>query len=119
LAAVKDLQQAFDISHTPRPGGAGARGAAAGSDENPVPGAPLWPQGARSVLVVALAHPADKPELDWWFGHHDPPGNRILAGIVGRLCQWLPANGEIRAVHLPYQIAKGGTYLKDAAVLAG
>lgn len=119
LAAVTDLQQAFDISHAPRPGGAGAGGGAAGSDEHPAPGAPLWPQGARSVLVVALAHPADKPELDWWFGHRDPPGNRILAGIVGRLCQWLAASGEIRTVHLPYQIAKGGTYLKDAAVLAG
>jgi epoxyqueuosine reductase len=119
LAAVSDPQQAFDISPAPRPGGAGAGGAAAGSDESPAAAPPRWPEGARSVLVVALAHPDDKPELDWWFGHRDPPGNRILAGIVGRLCEWLAASGEIRTVHLPYQIEKGGIYLKDAGVLAG
>jgi epoxyqueuosine reductase len=71
------------------------------------------------VLVVALAHPADKPELDGWFGRRDPTGNRILAGIVGRLCDWLAASGEIRAVHLPHHLEKRCTCLKDAAVLAG
>jgi epoxyqueuosine reductase len=119
LAAVTDLQQAPSFTLAPRPVGAGAGGGGAGSDWNPTPETPLWPQGARSVLVVALAHPAEKPELDWWFGRRDPPGNRILAGIVGRLCDWLAAGGEIRAVHLPYHLEKGGTYLKDAAVLAG
>jgi epoxyqueuosine reductase len=70
-------------------------------------------------MVVALEHPAERPELDWWFGRTDPPGNRVLAGIVQGLCDWIPGELGFRAVHLPYHVERGGAYLKDAAVLAG
>ena len=25
-----------------------------------------WPSAARTALVIAIAHPETKPELDWW-----------------------------------------------------
>jgi epoxyqueuosine reductase len=78
-----------------------------------------WPEGAESIVVVALAHPRDSPEMDWWFGKTDPPGNRILAGIVQSLCDWIPVHLGFRTTHLPYHVDRGGAYLKDAAVLAG
>ena len=78
-----------------------------------------WPEGAKSIVVVALAHPPDKPEMDWWFGRSDPPGNRRLAGIVQGLCDWIPARFGFSVAHLPYHVDRGGAYLKDAAVLAG
>lgn len=78
-----------------------------------------WPKDARSIVVVALSHPPDRPQLDWWFGRDDPPGNRILAGIVRGLCEWATATLGLSATHLPYHVERGGTYLKDAAVLAG
>jgi len=78
-----------------------------------------WPEGARSVLVVAVAHPPGRPEMDWWFGRNDPPGNRILACIVQELCDWIPGRFGWRVTHHPYHVERGGVYLKDAAVLAG
>lgn len=78
-----------------------------------------WPEGARSVVVVALAHPPGRPEMDWWFGRSDPPGNRLLAGIVQGLCEWVSTHLGCRATHLPYHVERGGTYLKDVAVHAG
>ena len=78
-----------------------------------------WPEGARSLLVVAVAHPPERPELDWWFGRIDPPGNRVLARIVQGLCDWAVSNLGLRTIHLPYHVERGGIYLKDAAVLAG
>jgi epoxyqueuosine reductase len=74
---------------------------------------------ARSVLVVAVAHPPERPELDWWFGRNDPPGNKLLARIVEGLCDWAGREFGFCAVHLPYHVERGGIYLKDAAVLAG
>jgi len=74
---------------------------------------------ARSVLVVAVAHPPQRPELDWWFGRSDPPGNKLLSRIVQGLCDWAGREFGFCAVHLPYHVERGGIYLKDAAVLAG
>ena len=78
-----------------------------------------WPDGARTVLVVGVHHPEHAPELDWWFGQRDPPGNRLLIRIVKSLCAWIENQFKIGTVHLPYRIERGGIYLKDAAVLAG
>ncbi len=36
-----------------------------------------WPSDAVSVVVIGVAHNADKPELDWWDGK-GTLGNRIL-----------------------------------------
>jgi len=83
------------------------------------PGRVAWPEGANSLLVIAVDHPADRPEMDWWFGRSDPPGNRILADIVQRLCDWIPEAFGVQTFHLPYHVERGGTYLKDAAVVAG
>ncbi len=71
------------------------------------------------MLVIAVEHPGDKPEMDWWFGSSDPPGNRVLASVIKKLCTWISATYDIGTFHLPYHVEKGGTYLKDAAVLAG
>ncbi|HKJ34370.1 MAG TPA: hypothetical protein VKA34_21275, partial [Balneolales bacterium] len=27
-----------------------------------------WPANAKSALVIAVFHPKEKPELDWWTG---------------------------------------------------
>ena len=83
------------------------------------PGEVVWPERARSVLVIAVGHPADRPEMDWWFGRADPPGNRILADIVRRLCDWVLQAYGMRTFHLPYHVEIGGIFLKDAAVAAG
>ncbi len=83
------------------------------------PGEVEWPSNAETVLVIAVEHPADKPEMDWWFGRVDPPGNRVLAKTVKALCPWITETYGIDTFHLPYHVEKGGIYLKDAAVMAG
>jgi epoxyqueuosine reductase len=119
FALIEDLKSAPSFTFAPQMPGAGE---GVGTRENALglkPGQVAWPEGARSLLVIAVEHPEAKPEMDWWFGRVDPPGNRILARVVTQLGEWIEANYPIRTVHLPYHIEKGGTYLKDAAVLAG
>ncbi|MDJ0811325.1 MAG: epoxyqueuosine reductase [Desulfobacterales bacterium] len=83
------------------------------------PGEVKWPAEAKSILTVAVAHPEDRPELDWWYGQISPSGNKLLIRAVKALCDWIPANFAIDVFHFPYFIEHGGIYLKDAAVLAG
>ncbi len=84
------------------------------------PGEIIWPEKGKSILVVALSHPADKPELDWWHGNRTPPGNQLLAQVVDQASEWVKANyPEVDLFPLPYHVEKGGVFLKDAAVLAG
>jgi epoxyqueuosine reductase len=78
-----------------------------------------WPEGAKTVLVIGVHHPVQRPELDWWFGSADPPGNRILSKIISNLCSWITERYQTGVFHLPYRIERGGIYLKDAAVLSG
>jgi epoxyqueuosine reductase len=89
------------------------------TDSGLKPGEVAWPDNARSMVVIAVLHPEDEPEMDWWFGRKDPPGNRVLAKICRDLCPWIEERFGIHTVHLPYHVEKGGTYLKDAAVMAG
>lgn len=77
-----------------------------------------WPDPAKSVLVVGLSHPEDKPELDWWDGR-GTPGNRILIDIVKRTSQEIENNMKLKTRKIHYYVEKGGIFLKDAAVLAG
>jgi epoxyqueuosine reductase len=77
------------------------------------------PAEARSVLVLALAHREAEPELDWWGIPEGTPGNRTLKTISQGLKQWLNEEYNIPAQPLPYQVERGGIFLKDAAVLAG
>ncbi len=79
----------------------------------------IWPNDAKSVLVIAVEHPADKPEMDWWFPVSGPPGNRFLTRIITEMCTWVEKVSGIRTFHMPYQVERGGTYLKDVSVWAG
>ena len=81
----------------------------------------VWPAEARSVLVLALAHPEEDPGLDWW-SEQIPgrtPGNRILMRISRLMKEWLGSEMAIDASPLAYPIETGGIFLKDAAALAG
>jgi epoxyqueuosine reductase len=77
-----------------------------------------WPDSATSVLVIALPHSKDKPELDWWDGK-DTPGNRILIDIIKRTSQQIENELKVKTRKLHYYVEKGGIFLKEAAVLAG
>ena len=79
-----------------------------------------WPSDAASVVVLALEHAPDEPIMDWW--DHRPggtPGNRRLIAMGTALVRWLKRAHAIDARGVPYPIAKGGIFVKDAAVLAG
>ncbi len=74
----------------------------------------------KSVLVIALAHPRTEPSLDWWDGKEGgSPGDRILINIGEGLAQWVKDEFNIKAQLLPYHVARGSVFLKDAAMLAG
>jgi epoxyqueuosine reductase len=77
-----------------------------------------WPPAAQTVLVLGLYHPEEEPRLDWWEGG-DTLGNRRLREISELLKQWLQEEYHVNAYPLPYDVEKGGLFLKDAAVLAG
>ncbi len=78
-----------------------------------------WPAKAKSALVIAVSHPKDKPEFDWWTGLKGTPGNSELIRINKELSAWIEEILNIKTHKLPYFIQTGGIYLKDAAVLAG
>jgi epoxyqueuosine reductase len=82
------------------------------------PGEVAWPEDAVSVVVIGVAHNADEPELDWWDGK-GTPGNRILIRINKKLSEWIENTFSVKTYKLPYFVEKGGTFLKDAAVMAG
>ena len=81
----------------------------------------VWPAGARSAVVIAVEHPEDRPDLDWWQAglKGGTPGNQILMDVSSRLTRWLQEKAGIKAWGLPYHVENGGIFLKDAAVLAG
>jgi len=76
---------------------------------------------AASLIVVGMAHPGGKPELDWW--RSDLPsrtlGNVELARITKALAGWLGEEWGVAAWDLAYHVERGGVFLKDAAVSAG
>jgi epoxyqueuosine reductase len=78
-----------------------------------------WPAEAKSALVIAVSHPEDKPELDWWIGLKGTPGNSELIRINRELSAWIEETFNIKTHKLSYFIEKGGIYLKDTAALAG
>jgi len=81
----------------------------------------VWPEDAKSVIVIAVVHPEKEPELDWWRDGYTggTAGNRILMSINAKLSKWLEAEKGIKSTKLPYHIEHGGIFLKDAAVMAG
>jgi len=79
-----------------------------------------WPARAQSALVIAISHPPDRPELDYWSdAAGGTPGNRILMDINRELSSWIEKTFGIGTHRMPYHVESGGIYLKDAAVLAG
>ena len=83
-------------------------------------GAVKWEEEEQTLLVFAVSHPEDKPEMDWWVGEINPPGNKILARIAGKLRQYImEMHPNVKVYMKPYHVEKGGVYLKDAAVAAG
>ena len=83
-------------------------------------GRPKWPGKAKSVLILALAHEVSAPALDWWDNKGGgSPGNRRLEEMANTLKQWLRKEFNLNAQPLPYQVRRGGIFLKDAAALAG
>ena len=80
-----------------------------------------WREEHKSVVVLALAHPASEPVLDWWSMKVPgfTPGNRVLRRQSRQLRIWLSEELGISALSLPYQIEFGGAFLKDSAALAG
>jgi epoxyqueuosine reductase len=118
FAAVDDLIKAPSFTFASQMPGAGEGIGTRKNELGLKPGEVLWPKMARTVMVIAVHHPEDKPEMDWWFGRVDPPGNRVLAKVVAELCSWIPERFGIDVIHLPYHVEKGGTYLKDASVVA-
>jgi epoxyqueuosine reductase len=77
-----------------------------------------WPRGAISALIMAVSHPEDKPELDWWDAKNSP-GNRIMRRINKEMSMWIEEELGIETHIINYSVLKCGAYLKDAAVLAG
>jgi epoxyqueuosine reductase len=78
-----------------------------------------WLAEAKSVLVLALVHEKNEPELDWWGVPGGTRGNQRLKKISIGLKKYLDDEFNINAQTLPYQLADGGIFLKDAAALAG
>ena len=78
----------------------------------------IWPEDARSALIIAVSHPEDKPELDWW-DRKSSPGNNILIRIIRELSVWIHEEYGIKTQEMPYAVERGGIYLKDTAVSAG
>lgn len=88
------------------------------------PGQVDWPEGAKSAVVIAIEHPEDKPELDWWIlgtksVAGNTPGNKLLIAAANKLADWLEQELRMSCFRLPYHIELGGIYMKDTAVLAG
>jgi len=119
FASVNKLKKAPSFTFSPKMPNAGKGIGTRVANLGLKPGEVAWPENAKTVLVIAVEHPEDQPEMDWWFGRLDPPGNRVLASVVEELCTWITATYGIGTFHLPYHVDKGGIYLTDAAVLAG
>ncbi len=88
-----------------------------GEEQNEV----TWPDKAGSAVVIAVEHPAEKPDLDWWVKglKGGTRGNAMLISVFSKLAQWLETHKQIRCIRIPYHIEKGGVYMKDSAVLGG
>jgi epoxyqueuosine reductase len=80
-----------------------------------------WPEKAKAAIIIAVEHPEEKPELDWWKDGYrgGTVGNEILMSISDKLSAWLEETQGIKTNKLPYYIEYGGIFLKDAAVMAG
>ena len=80
----------------------------------------FWEDDAETAIIYGVAHPAERPEMDWWCGEKDPPGNRLLLQISREFRRWMKTEyPEVHVYGRRYHVERGGLYLKDAAVAAG
>jgi epoxyqueuosine reductase len=84
-----------------------------------LPAAVAPDQSFTDVLVLALAHGEDRPELDWWGGPGGTEGNRRLQETSAAIRRILAQEHGVHSHPLPYHPWKGGILLKNAAALAG
>ena len=119
VANVVDLKKAPSYTVTPLMEPYSGVGANKERSSESKVGEVNWPKEAKSVIVIAYAHPEDQPELDYWYGSIEPIGNKKLVDIANGLVDWLKEKYGVGAFNLPYHIERGGIYLKDAAVYAG
>ena len=84
---------------------------------------PSWLVEAKSAIVIAVHHPENEPQLDWWISQRgsvgNTEGNVILMRIMAKLADWLEREQGIRCFKVPYNVDRGGVFMKDAAVLGG
>jgi epoxyqueuosine reductase len=116
IANIADLKRS--PSHTISGKMTAYHGVGTTKEDGHDPGVVTWPDGFKSAIVIAVAHPIDEPEMDWWLSGNTS-GNHQLMRIVSGLAAWLESEAGIKCSQLPYHIERGGVYLKDAAVLAG
>jgi len=77
------------------------------------------PKATRAVLVLALHHPRRLPELDYWGGKGDTRGNLSLIKMAKDIARQAESDLDICALPLEYPATDQGTFLKDAAAIAG
>lgn len=83
-------------------------------------GSVFWEEDAKSVIIYAVAHPKDKPEMDWWCGEINPPGNKKLLTISSEFKKYYAElDPDIHIYPKRYHVERGGIYLKEAALMAG
>jgi epoxyqueuosine reductase len=122
IARVEDLKQS--PSHLISERMPDFANVAAKEVEGRRPGQVDWPEGAKSVIVIAIEHPEDKLEMDWWIlgGKSvagNTPGNKLLIAAANKLADWIEQELGMTSYRTPYHIELGAIYMKDAAVLAG
>lgn len=80
-----------------------------------------WPDETRSAIVIAVAHPEEKPDYDWWIKglKGGTKGNVRLISVFSKLADWLEKEKQINCIKLPYHIENGAVFMKDSAVLGG
>ena len=119
IANVEELKQSPSSTVAPQMPEYNGVGAREEKNHRQNSGEINWPENSKSVIIIAYAHPEDQPDLDYWHGRSNPPGNKKLISIINKLKEWLLETYDADLFHLPYHVEKGGIYLKDAAILGG
>lgn len=80
-----------------------------------------WPDDAKSAVVIAVEHPKDAPDMDWWLKglKGGTKGNAKLMAVFAKLAKWIEDEKQITCIKLPYHIEYGAVFMKDTAVLGG